>query len=157
MKEVLKVKKLSKDAELPEYVLSSVGFDLMSAEDVLLKPMEQKVVRTGIAMEIPQGHVGLIRDRIGLVTKMGIHTAAGTFDPTYRGEISVVLVNFGDDEVEIEKGMRIAQMLVVPVVKVEIKPVKELSDSSRNKPGVTGTKQILKDLLGIKGKKVNFE
>lgn len=158
-KEVLKVKKLGKDAELPKYILSSdVGFDLTANEDVILKPMEQKAVRTGIAISIPNGHVGLIRDRVGIVTKMDVHTAAGTFDPAYRGEISVILINFGEEEVEIEKGMRIAQMIILPVKRVEVKEVKELVDTDRgSKMGVSGKKEILKELLGIKGKKIKFK
>jgi len=133
---VLRVKKLAKDVELPEYYQSSdVGFDLRANENVSLMPYEQKTIRTGIAIEIPEGHVGLIRDRAGIVTKMGLHTSAGTFDPAYRGEISVVMVNFGDEEVEIEKGMRIAQMIILPIVKANIKEVKSLSSSGRGEKG----------------------
>lgn len=157
---VLKVKKLVKDAELPEYVLATdVGLDLKAGENISLEPYEQKTVKTGVAVSIPEGCVGLIRDRVGIVTKMGVHTAAGTFDPAYRGEISVVLVNFGDEAVEIEKGMRIAQMIILPVVKVQVKEVKDLGETERgDKLGVSGTKEILRDLFHIKkGKKVEFE
>lgn len=129
---LLKVKKLVKEAELPDYFMpTDVGFDIRAIEDVSLQPYEQKTIKTGIAIEIPEGHVGLIRDRAGIVTKMGVHTAAGTFDPGYRGEISIVMVNFGDEEVEIEIGMRIAQMIVIPVTKVKIQEVKSLSSSER--------------------------
>ena len=109
---ILKVKKLAKDAELPEYATATdVGFDLRAAEDVEIEPGEQKTVSAGIAIEIPKGHVGLIRDRAGITTRMQLHTAAGTFDPAYRGEVSIVLVNYGDETACIEKGMRIAQMI----------------------------------------------
>ncbi len=135
-KEILKIKKLAKDVEIPEYALASdVGFDIRANENVSLQPYEQKTIKTGIAIEIPEGHVGLIRDRAGIVTKMGVHTSAGTFDPAYRGEISVVMINFGDEEVEIEKGMRICQMIILPVAKVDIKEVKSLSSSSRGEKG----------------------
>jgi len=68
---------------------------------------------------------------VGIVTKMGVHAVAGTFSPTYRGEVSIVLINFGEDKVTIEEGMRIAQMVIVPVKKLAIKEVKELSKTER--------------------------
>jgi len=138
--EVIKVKLLKKGIEIPEYSLASdVGFDLRSSENVSLEPYEQKTIKTGIALEIPEGHVGLIRDRAGIVTKMGVHTAAGTFDPAYRGEISVVMINFGEEEVEIEEGMRIAQMLIIPVKRVEIKKVDKLSSTDRGEKSFGST------------------
>src|SRR3990167_8176941 len=127
VKNILKLKKLFAGIETPEYAFpTDVGFDLRAAEAATLAPYEQKAVRTGIAVEIPEGHVGLIRDRAGIITKMNVHTAAGTFDPAYRGEVSVVLINFGEDTVQIEKGMRIAQLIILPVAKAEIKEVKKL-------------------------------
>lgn len=139
-KKVIKIKRLAKDVELPSYSLKTdVGFDLRANETVSLHPYEQKTIRTGIALEIPEGHVGLIRDRAGIVTKMGIHTSAGTFDPGYRGEISVIVVNFGDEEVEIEKGMRVAQMIILPVVNVSFQEVKSLSSSVRGEKGFGST------------------
>ena len=143
---ILKVKKLLKDAELPEYATATdVGFDLRAAEDVEIEPGEQKTVSAGIAIEIPKGHVGLIRDRAGITTRMQLHTAAGTFDPAYRGEVSIVLVNYGDETACIEKGMRIAQMIVLPVVKVKIKESKKLTETKRGSKGFgsTGIKEIL--------------
>ena len=99
---ILKVKRLNK-MPLPEYALSTdVGFDLRASENVSISPNEQKNIKTGILVEIPKGHVGLIRDRAGMITKMGLHTVAGTFDPAYRGEVSVVIVNFGEETAEID-------------------------------------------------------
>lgn len=146
---VLKVKKISKDAELPEYVLASdVGFDLRANEEVTIGSMEHKAVKIGISLEIPEGYVGLIRDRAGIITRMGVHTVAGTFDPAYRGEVSIILTNFGDEEAVIEKGMRIAQMIIIPVEKVKITEAKELSETKRGKRGFgsTGIKDIVKEL-----------
>ena len=97
-KDVIKVKRLGPDAELPSYVYESdVGFDLRADESVRLFPGEQKKVKTGLVIEIPEGHVGLIRDRVGIVTEMGVHTSAGTFDPGYRGEVSIILVNLSEE------------------------------------------------------------
>jgi len=146
---VLKVKKISKDAELPEYAFESdVGFDLRANEEVTINSMEHKAIKIGIAIEIPEGYVGIIRDRAGIITKMGVHTVAGTFDPAYRGEVSVIMTNFGDEEVVIEKGMRIAQMIIIPVEKVKIVETKKLSETKRGKRGFgsTGDMDILKEL-----------
>jgi len=143
----LEVKKLSKEVCPPEYMLDSdVGLDLRANENVSLMPMEQKSVKTGLKIKIPEGHVGLIRDRAGIIREMKIHTVAGTFDPDYRGEVSIVVVNFGDEEVEIEKGMRIAQMIILPVTKVGVKIVKSLSETKRGFRGFgsTGIKEKLK-------------
>lgn len=148
-KDALFVKKFFRDVSLPEYAFKSdVGFDLRANETVNLAPFEQKTVRTGLAMQIPDGHVGLIRDRAGITTKMNVHTAAGTFDPAYRGEVSVVLINFGEETVQIEKGMRIAQMIIIPVKKVKIQEVKKLDISERYDKGFgsTGMKRIMRDL-----------
>ncbi|MEM3405710.1 MAG: dUTP diphosphatase [Candidatus Pacearchaeota archaeon] len=150
---ILLVKKLFHDVSLPEYMLESdVGLDLRANENVILRPMEQKVVRTGIAIKIPDNHVGLIRDRAGIVSKMNVHTAAGTFDPAYRGEVSVILINFGDETVEIEKGMRIAQLIILPVTKVKVKEVDSLPVTNRYDKGFgsTGLKEKAKALQDIK-------
>lgn len=143
----LEVKKLSKDVCPPEYMLDSdVGLDLRANENISLMPMEQKAIKTGIKIKIPNGHVGLIRDRAGIISEMKVHTVAGTFDPDYRGEVSIVVVNFGDEEVEIEKGMRIAQMIILPVTKVGIKIVNSLSETKRGSKGFgsTGIKEKIK-------------
>lgn len=152
-KDVLLVKKLYSNVELPEYALSSdVGFDLRAAEQVSLAPFEQKTVKTGIAIQIPSNCVGLIRDRVGIITKMGIHTAAGTFDPAYRGEVSVVLINFGEESASIEPGMRIAQMIILPVKRMKIKEAKQLTITDRYDRGFgsTGVKGIIKQLSDLK-------
>ncbi len=136
----LLVKRINKDSEIPSYSFSTdVGLDLTSVEDVCFYPMEQKPVKTGLIIKIPKGHVGLIRDRAGIVTKINIHTVAGTFDPGYRGEVSVMLVNFSDEEVEIEKGMKIAQLIILPISKVKIKEVKTLEKTERGDKGFGST------------------
>ncbi len=142
----LEVKKLSKEVSPPEYILEGdVGLDLRANESVSLMPMEQKAVKTGLIIKIPKGHVGLIRDRAGIVNNMNVHTAAGTFDPDYRGEVSIILVNLGESEVEIEKGMRIAQMIILPIRKVKVKLVDTLSKTERGEKGFgsTGIKEKL--------------
>jgi len=150
---ILKVKKLFKDVKLSEYALDTdLGFDIRANETVTIPVSEQRTIKTGLAIEIPEGHVGLIRDRAGIITKMGLHTAAGTFDPAYRGEVSIVLVNCGEHDVEVEKGMRIAQMIILPVVKAKLKEVKELPSTKRGSRGFssTGFKKIVKELEKLK-------
>lgn len=144
--------KLLKDAEAPEYALDTdAGFDLKALENVSIFPFDQKKVSTGIAIEIPEGYVGIVRDRAGIVQKMNVHTVAGTFDSGFRGEVSIMLVNMNDKTVEIEKGMRIAQIILVPIVKAKITEVKKLSSTERGDKGFgsTGMKEIIRELNKI--------
>jgi dUTP pyrophosphatase len=142
---ILKVKPIALGAEIPSYAYESdVGFDLRANETTKLFPGEQKAVKTGLVFEIPEGHVGLIRDRAGIVQKMGVHTTAGTFDSGFRGEVSIILVNLSEETQYIEQGMRIAQMIIIPVVKPKIIEVEELEDTERGEKGFcsTGMKEI---------------
>lgn len=142
---ILKVKPIALGAEIPCYNYGSdVGFDIRANEMIKLFPGEQKAVKTGLVFEIPEGHVGLIRDRVGIVQKMGVHTTAGTFDPGFRGEVSILLVNLSDETRYIEKGMRVAQMIIIPVVKPKIIEVEKLKETERGEKsfGSTGIKEL---------------
>ncbi|MEO2154285.1 MAG: dUTP diphosphatase [Nanoarchaeota archaeon] len=133
---ILKVKKLNEDAKLPvKKRKGDAGFDLYSNEEVILKPGERKLISTGIAIEIPKGYFGLIKDRSGLAAKNGLHCLAGVIDSNYRGEVKVVLINLGNEEVKLEKYSRIAQLLIIPVPEFEIEEVDELSNTERNEKG----------------------
>jgi dUTP pyrophosphatase len=152
---VLNFLKLSKNADSPEYALDSdAGFDLKAIENVSIFPFDQKNVSTGIAIEVPEGYVGIVRDRAGIVQKMNVHTVAGTFDSGFRGEVSIMLVNMNDKTVEIEKGMRIAQIILMPIVKAKIVEVKKLSQTERGERsfGSTGMKEIVRELNKISKK-----
>ena len=132
----LKVKKLRDDALLPvRKKPSDTGLDLCSVEKVVLKPGEFKAVPTGIAVEIPHGYFGLIKDRSGLALNYGLHCLAGVVDENYRGEIKVVLINLGNQEVVLDKHTRIAQLLIIPYLPVEVKEVQELSQTERGEKG----------------------
>jgi len=132
----LKVKKLREDALLPvRKRRGDAGLDLYSVEEVVLKPGEWKAVSTGIAVEIPQGYFGLVKDRSGLALKHALHCLAGVIDENYRGEIKVVLINLGDKEVRLEKHSRIAQLLIIPYLETEVEEVEELSDTERGEKG----------------------
>ena len=139
----IKILKIDEDAQLPEYSMEcDVALDIRANETLTINSMEQKEIRTGIAIEIPAGHIGLIRDRVGVVTKLGTHVIAGTIDPSYRGELTIIMINFAMDSIEIEEGMRIAQLVVVPVNKLSVEEVNSLSESKRTgkKFGSTGMK-----------------
>lgn len=137
------VKKIDDDVQLPNYAhQDDAAMDLRSNEEVELAPMEKKIIKTGIMMAIPEGHVGLIWDRSGLAAKYSITTMAGVIDAGYRGEIGVVLINLGKESFKIEKGERIAQMLIQPIVTAHIVEVENLDETTRGEGGFgsTGTK-----------------
>jgi dUTP pyrophosphatase len=136
---ILKVKNIG-EAEIPEYGYESdAGFDLRANEDLELSPGDHKAVKTGLIFEIPKGYVGLIRDRAGIVAKMGIHTSAGTIDSGYRGELSIILINHSKEEQIIETGMRIAQMIIIPIVKPKIIKIVKIEETERGEKGFGST------------------
>jgi len=132
----LKVKKLHPEAKPPVRKREGdAGLDLYSVEEVVLKPGERRAVSTGVAVEIPPGHFGLVKDRSGLALKEGLHCLAGVIDENYRGEVKVVLINLGEQEVRLPKGSRIAQLLIIPYAKVSVVEVGELSETERGERG----------------------
>jgi dUTP pyrophosphatase len=135
----LKVKKISKDAKLPLYGhIGDAGLDLFSCVECILAAGETKPIPTGIQVAIPKGHVGLIWDKSGISLK-GVHRLAGVIDAGYRGEVRVVMVNLGREGFAINKGMKIAQLLVQPVQEVKVIEVEELDDTSRGDKGFGST------------------
>jgi dUTP diphosphatase len=102
----------------PEYATDgAAGADLRAAQPVTLAPGGRAAVPTGLHLEIPPGHVGLVWPRSGLAVRHGIDTLAGVIDSDYRGEVNVVLVNHGQEPVTIAAGDRIAQLLVQPALR----------------------------------------
>ena len=121
---------------IPKYAHDTdAAFDLASNEEYVLKPGEHKVFKSGLKLEIPIGYVGNIRDRSGLAAKNAIHTMAGIIDSGYRGEIGIVLINLGKSDFHVEKGMRIAQMLIQKIENVDFQEAEELSDTDRGAGG----------------------
>ncbi len=111
---IVKVKLLTPEAKLPKMEHEDdSGFDLYSVEEVTLKPFERKLVSTGISIEIPKGYEGQIRPKSGLAINHGISmvNTPGTIDAGYRGEIKVILINFGDKEYKVEKGKKKAKIV----------------------------------------------
>ncbi len=137
----IKIKKIA-DVKTPHYVhKGDSGVDLYSAEDYVLKPMERKLVSTGIKIEIPHGYEAQVRPKSGLAGEHGISNAnsIGPIDSGYRGEIKVPLINFGEKPYRIEKGKKIAQMVFAKVEEAVFEEVDELSATSRNEGGFGST------------------
>jgi dUTP pyrophosphatase len=134
----LKVKLINKDAVLPfQANPGDAGLDLFATEEKLIKPGEAELISTGIILELPQGTEAQVRPRSGLALKHSVTVlnSPGTIDEGYRGEIKVILINHGKEDFKIEKQMRIAQMVIAPVARVNITQVEELSDSKRGVGG----------------------
>ena len=139
----LKIKKLNEKAVLPSYgSASAAGADLYSCEDeITIAPGETKLVHTGLAMQIPEGYVGLIYARSGIATKRGLAPAnkVGVIDSDYRGEIMVALHNHSDEARTIEAGERVAQIALLPFLAADFDVVDELSDTTRGAGGFGST------------------
>lgn len=136
------VKKLDPDAKVPHFSLEGdAGMDLYSVGDVILKPGERIPCKTGIAIKIPEGYAGLIWDKGGPSHKFGIKTLGGVFDSNYTGEWLIGLVNLGQENFEIKKGQKIAQVLFQKIEVPEVEEVDKLPETNRGegKHGSTGT------------------
>jgi len=138
----LKLKKLSPDAVIPRYAHpGDAGLDLCAVEGCVIAPGARGLVKTGLAIGLPPGTEAQIRPRSGLAVRNGISVlnTPGTIDEGYRGEICVLLINFGEAPFTIEKGMRIAQMVICPVIRVAIEEVDALGETARNVDGFGST------------------
>jgi len=139
---IVKIKRLVPEAKLPKYEHpGDSGADLVAIADYTLKPMQWLAVPTGIAAEFPMGLELQVRPRSGLALKHGVTVlnTPGTVDAGYRGEIKVILVNFGGEPFQITPGMKIAQLVVAPVVRGLFQEVDELTTSQRGSGGFGST------------------
>ncbi len=140
-KTTLKIKRLRDNGlPLPEYATPlSSGLDLYADIDkeLIIEPLQRVIVPTGIAIELSEGTEAQVRPRSGLALKKGITVlnAPGTIDADYRGEIKVILINLGQEKVEIKRGDRIAQLVISPVYHAEVVEVEDLSDTQRGAGG----------------------
>src|ERR1700678_2034183 len=134
----IRIKKLHPDAILPSYAHGpdeDAAQDLRALERIVLTPGAAQAVPTGIAIELPRGHEAQVRPRSGLALKHSVTVNFGTIDPGYRGEIGVVMFNLGSAEYVVEKGDRIAQLVIAKYEAVEWEEGDELGDSKRGAGG----------------------
>ena len=146
MTEIL-IKRLSEKVKLPKYETNgSSGMDLSANIDSSIKinPGKTAIIPTGISLSVPNNYEIQIRPRSGLAAKnqISVLNSPGTIDSDYRGEIKVILINLGEKVFIVDKGDRIAQMVVCPIIKAKLKEVKNLEKSHRGSGGFgsTGTK-----------------
>ncbi len=132
------------DLPLPSYEsASAAGMDLPAAvmADVILDPGERDLIATGLAIAVPDGYEAQIRPRSGLAARNGVTVlnTPGTVDADYRGEVKVILVNLGNEPFTVTRGMRIAQMVIAPVVQAAMEQVDELPKTARGAGGFGST------------------
>ena len=136
----ISIQKLHPQAIVPQYMTDhAAGMDLCAAldEPIIVNPGQRLIVPTGIAMAIPPGFEGQVRPRSGLAIRQGITllNSPGTIDADYRGEIGVIIINHGSDEVTFKHGDRIAQLVIAPVIQSSLRVVSNLSETDRGDGG----------------------
>lgn len=141
------IKRLSSKVTMPQYkTIGSSGMDIAAFIDneILIKPSEKKIIPTGIKLKIPKGYEVQIRPRSGLAANNDITVlnTPGTIDSDYRGEIKVILFNHGKNIFKVENGLRIAQMVLCPVIEAKLSEVEIIDETERGEGGFgsTGTK-----------------
>jgi dUTP pyrophosphatase len=141
---VVRFVRLRDDAIVPAYMSEgAAGLDLAAAIDaaIVLAPGDRAAVGTGLAMELPRGFEGQVRPRSGLASKHGVTVvnAPGTIDADYRGEILVLLINLGREPFTVTPGLRVAQLVIAPVVQARVEVVAALSETARGAGGFGST------------------
>ena len=132
----IRIKKLHPDAQIPQYANpGDAGMDLFTVEPFELEPGERKSVPLALALEIPDGYVGLIWDKSGLSHKYGLKNFGGVIDSGYRGEVHAGIMNLSDKYFSFEKGHKIAQLLIQKVDRISFEEAESLSETSRGQNG----------------------
>lgn len=138
---IVKICKVA-DVKTPSYAhKGDAGLDLYSAEECVLKPMERKVISTGVKIALPLGYEAQVRPRSGLALNHGISivNTPGTIDAGYRGVVGVIAINLGQNEFRVEKNMKIAQMVINKVETADVEEVESLDGTSRGENGFGST------------------
>ncbi len=136
----IQIKKIIPDAIMPKFSQDGdAAMDLFSSEDVVLVPGQRISCKTGIAIKITEGYAGLIWDKSGPSHKFGIKTLGGVFDSNYIGEYLIGLINLSQENFEIKKGQKIAQVIFQKIETPEIEEVYELSETNRGEGGFGST------------------
>ncbi|MBU3089883.1 dUTP diphosphatase [Clostridium gasigenes] len=138
----LLVEKINEKAIIPfQAHEGDAGMDLFSIEEANLKPLERKLIHTGIKIQLPENTEAQIRPRSGLALKNGITVlnTPGTIDEGYRGEIGIILINLSNEEFKIEVGMKIAQMVIKTTLTLDVEEVYTLTETTRGNGGFGST------------------
>ena len=137
------IKRLDPTVELPKYAHpTDAGLDLRSNEDCVLKPFERRLVSTGLAIALPDGYAGFVQPRSGLAIKQGLSivNTPGLIDAHYRGELKVILINLDPtNNIQINKGDRIAQLVILPLLAAEFSDADTLDETDRGAGGFGST------------------
>ena len=142
MAALLKVKRLTEDAILPRYAhAGDAGLDLFASQSLEIPAGQARMVPTGVSVELPENTEAQVRPRSGLAFRrqVTVLNSPGTIDAGYRGEVGVILINHGVESFTVNKGMKIAQMVVSPVISVAVEQVESLSDTERGRGGFGST------------------
>lgn len=135
-------RKIDESARLPEYAHpGDAGMDVFSVEDMVLPSGGRALIHTGLVMQLPPDAEAQVRPRSGLALKHGVTVlnSPGTIDAGYRGEVGVILINLGDEPFHVEKGMKIAQLVVAPVTRAEVVEVSAVDATDRGTGGFGST------------------
>ena len=138
----VKFRTIDPAAILPSYAHpGDAGMDIRSVEELTIAPGERALVHTGLVMVLPPGYEAQVRPRSGLALKNGITVlnSPGTIDEGYRGEVGVILANFGKEPFKVEKGSKIAQVVVAPCTRAEIVATDDIDDTERGTGGFGST------------------
>ena len=132
----LQIKLLNEDATLPTKAHDTdSGFDLYASKELTIKPGETVIVPTGVAVKFPLLWGGMIRPRSGMTAKTKLRVQTGTIDNDYTGEIGIIVDNIGQDEIKIDKGLKLAQMVLEHIPLVDVKVIDELEHGVRGEKG----------------------
>ena len=138
----VKFRKIDPAAILPSYAHpGDAGMDVRSVEELVVEPGGRKLVRTGLVMLLPPGYEAQVRPRSGLALKNGVTVlnTPGTIDEGYRGEVGVILANLGTEPFRVEKGAKIAQIVIAPCTRAEIVETAEVDETARGAGGFGST------------------
>ena len=138
----VKFRKSDPEAMLPAYAHpGDAGMDVRSVEELTIEPGGRRLVRTGLVMMLPPGYEAQVRPRSGLALKNGVTVlnTPGTIDEGYRGEVGVILANFGTEPFKVEKGAKIAQIVIAPCTRAEIVETAEVDETVRGAGGFGST------------------
>ena len=139
---MVKFRKIDPAAILPSYAHpGDAGMDVRSVEELVIEPGGRSLVRTGLVMMLPPGYEAQVRPRSGLALKNGVTVlnTPGTIDEGYRGEVGVILANFGAEPFRVEKGAKIAQIVIAPCTRAEIVETDEVDATERGESGFGST------------------